>query len=357
MADIAAAVRGMHCAGCVGKVERALRDVDGVEEASVNLATERARVRFDPDRTAFAALQQAVARVGYELAPPPAGPEPAAGATDEATIRDRDQQQLRTRFVVGALLSAPIMVGSMPAVFPWAPAWLHNPWLLLVLTTPVMFWVGGQFHRGFLHDLRYRSASMSTLVSIGTGAAYFFSVAVTVWPHAFMALGVMTHYETAAVVITLVVLGRWLEARARGQTSEAIQRLLSLAPAMARVIRRGDEAEIPAAEVRAGDLVRIRPGERLPVDGVVVDGTSSVDGRCSPARAFPWTKGRNHGSSAVPSTARARSSFVRPAWAVRPRSPASSSWWRQPRARGRRSSGWPTRSRPSSCPPCSSWQG
>jgi len=290
MAELGAPVRGMHCAGCVGKVERALRGVEGVAEATVNLATERATVRFDPSRTGLEALQQAVARAGYELVSPPLTPAPAGVPADESTTSEREGRHLRAKFVAGALLSAPVMVGSMPAVFPWAPGWLREPWLLLALTTPVMFWVGNQFHRGLLHDLRYRSASMSSLVSIGTGAAYLFSVAVTLWPHHFMALGAMTHYETVAVVITLVVLGRWLELRARGRTSEAIQRLMSLAPAMARVIRDGVEAEIPAAEVRAGDLVRLRPGERVPVDGVVVDGASSVDESMLTGESLPADK-------------------------------------------------------------------
>ncbi len=290
MAEILAPVRGMHCAGCVGKVERALRGVEGVAEATVNLATERATVSFDPSRTDLTALQQAVTRAGYELVAPPLAGAPAGAPADEATTHEREQRRLRAKFVVGALLSAPVMIGSMPAVFPWAPGWLREPGLLLALTTPVMFWVGAQFHRGFLHDLRYRSASMSSLVSIGTGAAYLFSVAVTLWPHQFMALGAMTHYETVAVVITLVVLGRWLELRARGRTSEAIKRHMSRAPATARVIRRGVEAEIPPAELRAGDLVRIRPGERVPVDGVVVEGASKVDESMLTGESLPVDK-------------------------------------------------------------------
>ena len=274
MARVTLPVRGMHCAACVGKVERALTGVPGVEEASVNLATERATVAYDPARADVGGLRAAVERAGYEL-----GAEAAAdgGPDREGAARAREQRALRTRVIVGVLLSVPVVIGSMPEVFPWAPAWLRDPGLLLVLTTPVQFWVGAPFHRGFLHDLRYRSASMSTLVSLGTNAAYFFSVAVTLWPHAFMALGAMPYYETAAVVITLVALGRWLEARARGRTSEAIRRLVSLAPRTARVLREGAEVDVPTAEVQVGDLVRIRPGERIPVDGDVVEGASTVD--------------------------------------------------------------------------------
>ncbi|PYM91661.1 MAG: heavy metal translocating P-type ATPase, partial [Candidatus Rokuibacteriota bacterium] len=247
-------VRGMHCAACVGKVERALTSVPGVDEATVNLATEKATVTFDPTRTDVTRLQDAV------------------------------------EFVVGAILSVPIVIGSMVEGFLWAPAWLRNPWLLWALATPVQFWVGFEFHAGFLRDLRHRTASMSTLVSIGTNAAYFFSLAVTLWPHVFMPAGGMTYYETGAVVITLVVLGRWLEARARGRTSEAIRRLVSLAPRTARVVREGRELDVPTTEVGVGDLVRIRPGERIPVDGVVLEGASTIDESMLTGESLPVEK-------------------------------------------------------------------
>jgi len=184
----------------------------------------------------------------------------------------------------------PIVIGSMVEGFLWAPAWLRNPWLLWALATPVQFWVGFEFHAGFLRDLRHRTASMSTLVSIGTNAAYFFSLAVTLWPHVFMPAGGMTYYETGAVVITLVVLGRWLEARARGRTSEAIRRLVSLAPRTARVVREGRELDVPTTEVGVGDLVRIRPGERIPVDGVVLEGASTIDESMLTGESLPVEK-------------------------------------------------------------------
>src|SRR5207245_1568824 len=270
-----APVRGMHCAACVGKVERALTSVPGVDRASVNLATERASVSFDRALTSVDALRTAVAAAGYELAEA----RPEAGPSDDAeqAAREADQRRQRTRLVVGALLSAPVLLGGMAHLLPWVPAVLQDPWVLLILTTPVQFWVGWQFHRGFLRDLRYRNASMSTLVSVGTNAAYFFSVAVTLWPHAFPEHGAMRYYDVSAVVITLVVLGRWLEARARGRTSEAIRRLVSLAPRTARVVRDGVEVDVPTADVQVGDFVRIRPGERVPVDGVVREGASTID--------------------------------------------------------------------------------
>jgi len=285
-----APVRGMHCAACVGRVERALTGLPGVERATVNLATEQATVSFDPERTSFDALQAAVAAAGYELVPPLPDQAPGAALDTEESARDAEQRYEKIKFIVGAVLSVPVLLGGMSHILPWVPAALRNPWLLLILTTPVQFWVGWQFHRGFLHDLRYRQASMSTLVSVGTSAAYFFSVAVTLWPHVFPAHGV-TYYDVSAVVITLVVLGRWLEARARGRTSEAIRRLVSLAPRTARVVRAGAEVDVPTAEVRVGDFVRIRPGERIPVDGVVTEGVSTIDESMLTGESLPVEKG------------------------------------------------------------------
>ena len=289
MATQVAPVRGMHCAACVGKVERALTGLAGVERATVNLATEQATVAFDPERTSFDALQAAVAAAGYELVRPAPDAAPGAALDAERSAREAEQRREQIKFVVGAVLSAPVLLGGMSHILPWVPPALQNPWLLLILTTPVQFWVGWQFHRGFLHDLRYRSASMSTLVSVGTSAAYFFSVAVTLWPHVFPAHGV-TYYDVSAVVITLVVLGRWLEARARGRTSEAIRRLVSLAPRTARVVRAGAEVDVPTAEVRVGDFVRIRPGERIPVDGVVTEGASTIDESMLTGESLPVEK-------------------------------------------------------------------
>jgi Cu+-exporting ATPase len=286
--DIVAPVRGMHCAACVGKVERALTSVPGVDQASVNLATEQATVSFDSALTSVDALQAAVAAAGYELAEPRAGAGPVDDA--EQSAREAEQRRQRTRLIVGAVLSAPVLVGGMAHLLPWVPAVLQNPWVLLVLTTPVQFWVGWQFHRGFLHDLRYRNASMSTLVSVGTSAAYLFSVAVTLWPHVFPQHGAMTYFDVSAVVITLVVLGRWLEARARGRTSEAIRRLVSLAPRTARIVRDGAEVDVPTDDVQVGDFVRIRPGERVPVDGVVTEGASTIDESMLTGESLPVDK-------------------------------------------------------------------
>jgi Cu+-exporting ATPase len=281
-------VKGMHCAACVGRVERALKGVPGVERATVNLATERATVTIDPKQAALPELRDAVGKAGYAV------PEEIA-ATPEAADRDRAEREaeavaLRRRLVVGVALSIPVLLGSMHEIFPWAPHWLRNPWLLLVLTTPVQFWAGWRFHAGFLRELRHGVASMNALVSIGTNAAYFFSLAVTLWPDAFAGTGAMPYYEASALLVTFLVLGRWLEARARGGASEAIRRLLALRPRTARVLRDGREQDVSIAEVAPGDLVRVRPGERVPVDGVVVEGASAVDESMLTGESLPVEK-------------------------------------------------------------------
>ncbi len=281
-------VKGMHCASCVNKVEAALAGVPGVLEAQVNLATEKARVVLLPDRASVGDLRAAVRAAGYEI--PEEVPGEAASADHERQARERENRLLRLKFVVGAVLSVPVVVGSMTNFFPWAPEWLRNHWVLMLLTAPVQFWVGWQFHAGFLKDLRYRSASMASLVSLGTNAAFFFSVGVTLWPYAFMGLGAMTYYETAAVLMTLIILGRWLEARAKGRTSEAIRRLMALAPKTARVLRGGQEQDLPVALVIAGDQIRVRPGEKIPVDGEVVEGASAVDESMLTGESLPVEK-------------------------------------------------------------------
>ena len=281
-------VKGMHCAACVGKVERALSGVPGVQAVHVNLATERATVTADPERVALPELRAAVAGAGY-LVPEDAGSGPEAADRERAERRAEDRA-LRLRFIVGAALSVPVLVGSMHEVFPWAPHWLQNPWLLFVLTTPVQLWVGWRFHAAFLRELAHGSASMNALVSIGTNAAYLFSVAITLWPGALASAGAMPYYEASALLVTFLVLGRWLEARARGGASEAIRRLVALAPRTARVVRDGAEVDRPVGDVRVGDLVRVRPGERIAVDGEVVEGASTVDESMVTGESLPVEK-------------------------------------------------------------------
>ncbi|HXJ78909.1 MAG TPA: heavy metal translocating P-type ATPase [Candidatus Methylomirabilis sp.] len=282
-------VKGMHCAGCVGKVERALRAIPGIERAVVNLATERATVELAGDGPVLADLRRVVTAAGYTV--PQVVAEGPEGEDREQALRRQENRLLSLKVLVGAVLSIPVLVGSMPEIFPWAPTWLRSPWLLLALTTPVQFWVGWQFHRGFVKELLHGALSMNALVSIGTSAAYFFSVAVTLWPHRFMAARAMPYYETSALLMTFLVLGRWLEARARGGTSEAIRQLLALRPRTARVLRGRHEEDVPIADVAVGDLLRVRPGERVAVDGEIVEGSSTLDESMLTGESLPVEKG------------------------------------------------------------------
>jgi Cu+-exporting ATPase len=281
-------IRGMTCAACVNAIERGLRRAEGVLSATVNLATGRGTVTYLPSVIDRRGLQALIEELGYEV------PEaPASAAEDvEQRARQREMAGLRRKFVVGAVLSAAVMAGSMPQWLPWLPAFLTDPFTLWALTTPVQFWVGGQFLRGFGKAVRHGTADMNTLVTIGTMSAYLYSVGVTVAPQFFQVEGVhaAVYFDTAAVLITLIVLGRWLEAKARGRTSAAIKRLLGLQPKTARVLRHGVEAEIPIDEVAVGDLVVVRPGEKIPVDGVVRHGRSTVDESMLTGESLPVEK-------------------------------------------------------------------
>jgi Cu+-exporting ATPase len=284
-------VQGMSCASCVAKIERALHAVPGVVRASVNLGTEKATVETAA-RLPFESLQRAVEAIGYTAA---AFPTPtAAGATEdhEKAARDREIRRLRTKVLVGAALSVPLMLGSFPEWFPWMPEIVTRHAVLFLLATPVHFWVGWQFHRGAWAALRHRTADMNTLVSVGTSAGYLYSVLVTFAPELFAGRGLSggVYFETVAILHTLIILGRYLEARAKGRTSEAIKKLMGLQAKTARVIRNGQELDVPIEQVRVGDLVVVRPGEKIPVDGVVVDGTSAVDESMLTGESLPVEK-------------------------------------------------------------------
>jgi len=282
-------IQGISCASCVATIERALRAAPGVVTVQVNLATNTAAVEFAPATTGVQDLRQIIRGVGYE---PLEVAEGAAAIDSEKAAREREVRTLRTKLMVGGTLTLPVFLGSMSHWFPWVPETLRNPWVLLVLTTPVQFWVGAQFYRGFWGALRHRTSDMNTLIAVGTSSAYLYSLAMTVLPDFFLARGIApaVYYETGAVIITLILLGRMLEAIARGRTSEAIKRLMGLQAKTARVVRTGEEMDIPVEEVRIGDLVVVRPGEKIPVDGVVREGASAVDESMLTGESLPVEK-------------------------------------------------------------------
>jgi P-type Cu+ transporter len=270
-------VSGMTCASCVQRVQDAIEKIDGVEYASVNLATEEASVAVRDGRTVDAAIRTAIESAGYSV---------AETAGNEARERERDAEyrELKLRFLVSLILTVPVVVlemGMMWDRFPFIHAVSHQTWnsLLFVITTPILFWGGSRFFTGFAKALRRGTADMNSLVALGTSAAYIYSAAATFFPGIFTAAGETPHvyFDTAAVIITLILLGRLLEAGAKGRTSEAIRKLIGLQAKTARVLRYGEERDVPIAEVTPGDRVIMRPGEKIPVDGRIESGYSAID--------------------------------------------------------------------------------
>ena len=298
-------VEGMTCASCVNRITRFLTKVEGVEEANVNLASESATVRYDPNQVTVADLVGAVDAAGYV-----ARVEQAASADHEADVAqaaaakaERDEAaarhaaDLRRRLLVAAALTTPLLLGlARMTVAPWLPALLVDPWFQLALATPVQLWAGWPFYTGAAKAIRHKATDMNTLIAVGTTAAYGYSLATILVPDFFMAAGLgmegalPMYFDTSAAIITLILLGRFLEARARSHTSDAIRRLINLAPRMARVVRDGTELDVAVAEVRVGDTVRVRPGETIAVDGVVTDGASGVDESMITGESLPVSK-------------------------------------------------------------------
>ena len=272
-------VSGMTCASCVARVEKALTGVPGVVSAQVNLASEKATVQYI-EGTDVAALQRAVEEAGYHL-----GAETAA-LEDVTTASQQEIRGLRDKFIFAFVLALTIMGLSLAADFAW------KPYLLWALATPVQFWTGWRFYKGALGALRHKTADMNTLIAVGTSAAYFYSMVAVIAPGLFAAAGVEPglYFDTSSMIIALILLGRFLESRARGQTSEAIKKLIGLKPKTAVVIRNGKEMEISVEDVQVGDLILVRPGERIPVDGIIRQGYSSIDESMITGESIPVEK-------------------------------------------------------------------
>ncbi len=271
-------VVGMTCANCAATIERSLKKVDGVIDASVNYANEKARITYAPGKVTPAHLAAAVRKAGYDVVE-------TAEAIDredaEAAARKAEVRHQWKRFIVGLCFSLPLFLMSMSRDFHLLGNWAHAAWvnwLFWVLATPVQFYVGRDYYVGGWRSLRSGSANMDVLVAMGSSVAYFYSVSVlAAGTLGSNALGEHVYFETSAVIITLIVLGKLLEARAKGHTSEAIKKLIGLQPKTARIVRENREIDVPVTEVITGDVVIVRPGEKIPVDGVVVDGYSAVD--------------------------------------------------------------------------------
>jgi Cu+-exporting ATPase len=272
-------VGGMTCASCVAHVEEALKDVPGVISVAVNLGSEKATVEYI-EGTAFTDMKKAVEDAGYEL-----GKE-IEGLEDVSETSQKEIRKVRNRFIVAAILTVPIVVMML------TPMFTGMNYLLWALATPVQFWAGWRFYKGAWGALRHRTSDMNTLIAVGSSAAYIYSVIATVFPGVFTANGIKAnvYFDTSAAIITLILLGRYLEARAKGQTSEAIKKLIGLQPKTAVVFRNGQEQQIPIDEVVAGDLIQVKPGERVPVDGIVREGFSSLDESMITGESIPVEK-------------------------------------------------------------------
>ncbi|MSR57935.1 MAG: copper-translocating P-type ATPase [Planctomycetaceae bacterium] len=320
----------MHCASCVNRIEKAIGTVPGVAAASVNLATRQAQVKFDPSRADRQQIQRAVEGIGYGAKPVEEtssliGDVHSAHQVSDGTAADaasaltpnhhsEEFADLRLKLMIAVVLAAPVVVISMAdLMFP------GRNWLLLVLTAPVVFWAGGSFFNSAWKSARHFAADMNTLIALGTGAAFAASVVVTVFPdlvaNAKHSAGGMSggqdmppvYYEAAAMIVVFLLLGRLLEERARGKTSQAIQKLLGLQSKTASVFRNGEEQQISIATVVVGDIVIVRPGERIPVDGTVIEGRSTVDESMLTGEAMP--AGKSPGDAVIGGTINKTGSF------------------------------------------------
>jgi len=266
------------------RLEQALSKLEGALDVHVSLATERVRVRYIPTLVSQAEMRSLISRAGFEVL------ETGGEAQDvEAAARQKEIDHQRTLLIVGLLFTVPLFLFSMGRDLGLLGMWAHSPWALwgmMVLATPVQFYVGWQYYVGAFKAIRNRSANMDVLIALGSSVAYFYS-----WPVMLGLLDGHVYFETAAVIITLIRLGKFLEARAKGRTSEAIKKLMGLQARTARIVRDGIEQEVPVDDVRVGDVVLVRPGEKIPVDGVVIDGRSTVDESMLTGESLPVEKG------------------------------------------------------------------
>ncbi len=292
-------IGGMTCASCVMHVENGLKQVPGVLNVNVNLATERATVEMIPGAVTIAELKRAVEETGYEVLD--LGDQSEELVDRERALREQERQREWRDLMIGILFTAPLFVlvmthdvlalgMGMHSALPW---FLKSPtfdWIALALATPVQFYVGRSYHRGAWKSLRAGAPNMDLLISLGTNAAYWYSVIVVLAGLFSIYIGDHLYFESAAVIITLIKVGKYLEARAKGQTSEAIKKLMQLQAKTARVERDGQEIEIPVNQVRVGDIVSVRPGEKIPVDGVIVAGRSAIDESMITGESLPVEK-------------------------------------------------------------------
>jgi Cu+-exporting ATPase len=313
-AEIALPIEGMTCASCVNRIERFLRKTPGVESATVNLATEVATIRYLPASADRAALVGAIEAAGYDVRTTSPTASDAAPVSMMAELSEEDRARAREArgLLIRALVSIATAIGIMIVMFApqtTVPVEDLNR-LVLLPATFIQVWGGGRFYRAAWRAARHRTTNMDTLVAVGTTAAWGYSVAVTLYPAVFIAAGLepVSYFDSSTIIIGLVLLGRWLEARAKGRTAGAIHRLVGLSPTTARVVRDGMDHEIPLEAVAVGDILRVRPGDRIPVDGVVVEGGSAVDASMLTGEPIPVAVGP--GDEVIGATRNTTGTFV-----------------------------------------------
>ena len=299
-------IKGMHCASCVLIIEQSLKKVDGVSEANVNLVTEKATVAYDSDKVTDDKLNSAVANAGYKAFIK----EELQSEDKERAEKQKELKDLKFRVVISLTLGALVLWGGFPTLMDTSPSILKNFWIQLLLATPVQFWAGWVFYRAAIPALRHRTANMDTLVVIGTTVAYGYSAFVTAFPQVVQRIGTepMPYFDVATIIIGLILLGRYFEAKAKAGTSEAIKKLIGLQAKTARVVRDNKEIDIPISEVVIGDLIRVRPGEKIPVDGMITEGDSSIDESMITGESMPVDK--KIGDTVVGATINKSGSFV-----------------------------------------------
>lgn len=281
-------IKGMHCASCVNVIERELKKTDGVSSATVNLATEKATINYDPQKVTDKKLQSALTNIGYQ-----------AIINDNLQSEDKEKEEkqkelkkLKNKVIISLFLGSLIFWGSFPGLSQTAPLILQNFWIQLFLAIPVQFWIGMEFYKAAIPALKHRTANMDTLVALGTTVAFSYSIIVTIFPNLVKQLGIepMPYFDVSTIIIGLILLGRYFEAKAKAGTSEAIKKLIGLQAKTARIVRDGKEIDIAISDVQIGDIIRVRPGEKIPVDGEIIEGESSIDESMITGESIPVDK-------------------------------------------------------------------
>lgn len=279
-------IQGMTCASCVAHVEKGIKKTSGIDMATVNLATERATVSFNPEETSIDEILESVTKAGYSAYLPN-----EENKSEDEIKKGKELKKLKNQTVIAGILSSPLVLAMFVGIFKIESLMiLHDPTLQLILATPVQFWIGAKFYQGAWKSLKAGSPGMDVLVAIGTSAAYFFSIF-----NGFFAkqMGINTtglYFEASAIIITLVLLGKYMESSAKGKTSEAIKKLMGLQPKFANIKRDGEIIEVPISDVVPGDIVHIRPGERISVDGVILEGNTAIDESMITGESMPVEK-------------------------------------------------------------------